>query len=224
MSTLIGSIIGKVEATITPYLPLIREWCAYAYAYAEEDKKRLEQAIYAYMPMLTLAGICTHLLEYKYTPPLQLVLASSFVWYWAYGIHRLHHHLPSTGIFSYLNPHMAIHHSHVTLPRWLELTVETLHNIFWFFLLYLLQEYTNIHIAPTSIVVLSMLVYSSVHVINYSIFGSEKHRRQHENPDVNFGPDFLDHVFGTNSDEEFEDMNHFIPNFLVSTFLIYYLR
>lgn len=206
------NIKNKVNTVIQPYVTLLKE-----------DNERLNKAATSYLPMLAIAGICTQALEYKYTPQLQLILASLFVWYWAYGIHRLHHHLPSKGLFLYLNPHMAIHHSHIKfLPRWLELIVETIHNIFWFFLLYLIQECTNIHVAPTSIIILSMLVYSSVHVINYSMFGSEKHRQQHENPDVNFGPDFLDHAFGTNSDEEFENMSHFIPNFLVSTLLIYY--
>ena len=185
------------------------------------DSRGLYTAFNAYFPVNLVTGLCCLYLEYGKTPILHLMAGGSFTWFWAYWIHRLHHNLPSTGIGFYLNPHISIHHSHEkTLPRWLDLFVETIHNIVWFFFLYLLQELTQIHIVPTSIIVLSMLVYSSVHVINYSMFGSEKHRRQHEIPDSNYGPDFLDHVFGTNSDPDFEDMSHFIPNSILSTLLI----
>jgi len=189
-----------------------------------DDKKRLWLSLRAYLPVSIVTAACTYFLEYTRTPDLHLITGSMFTWFWAYGIHRLHHSIPSTGIFYYLNPHMSIHHSHVKiLPRWLELTVETLHNSVWFFLLYLLQEVTDLHLVPNSIILMAMLVYSTVHVINYTMFGSEKHKEQHRNPDVNYGPDFLDHVFGSNSTEEFEDMSHFIPNSILSALAIRYM-
>lgn len=181
----------------------------------------LYAAFKAYFPVTLTTGICSLYLEYGKTPMLQLLTAATFTWLWAYWIHRLHHNIPSSGICFYLNPHISLHHSHTkTLPRWLELIIETGHNSVWFLYLYILQEITQIHIVPPSMILLSMLVYSSVHVVNYSMFGSEKHRRQHEVPDSNYGPDFLDHIFGTNSDPEFEDMAHFIPNSILSTLLI----
>jgi hypothetical protein len=39
----------------------------------------------------------------------------------------------------------------------------------------------------------------------------------------NYGPDIIDHLFGTNDDETFEDFNHMIPNILVAFFLTWYL-
>ena len=190
----------------------------------ERDKKRLCMALRAYLPIFGVNAACIYFLESEHIPCLQLFTGSMFTWYWAYGIHRLHHNIESTGIFYYLNPHLSIHHSHEkVMPRLLELTIETLHNIVWFFLLYLLQELTGLHLVANTIIVMAMLVYSTVHVINYTMFGSEKHRAQHLNPDVNYGPDFLDHVFGSNSDEEFEDMSHFIPNSILSTLAIRYL-
>lgn len=190
----------------------------------ERDKQRVFRSLYAYAPLLTVSSICTCALE-PTTPILQLFTAGNVAWFWAYFIHRLYHYLPSTGLFYYINPHISIHHSHTkTLPRWLELIIETVQNIFWFSLLYILQEVTDIHIVPNSIILLSLCVYASVHNVNYSIFGSKKHREQHLNPDVNFGPDFLDHIFGTNATEEFENMAHFIPNTLLSYLLIVWLR
>jgi hypothetical protein len=182
------------------------------------------KALYAYGPVLYVTYICSLFLE-SATPLLQLRTGCIFIWFWAYFIHRLYHILPSTGIFRYINIHLSLHHDHEkVLPRPLELVLETFQNAIWFGILYVLQELTDIHIVPTSIIVFALLVYSSVHIINYSVFGSEKHRQQHLLPNVNFGPDFLDHIFGTNSDPEFENMAHFIPNCILSCLAIKYWR
>lgn len=182
--------------------------------------KELYSAIYAYAPVLYVTYLCSLYLE-PATPLLQLRTGCIFIWYWAYFIHRLYHILPCTGIFRYINIHLSLHHAHEkVMPRALELALETFQNAIWFGILYVLQELSDIHIVPTSIIVFSVLVYTSVHIINYSVFGSEKHRLQHLHPDTNFGPDFLDHVFGTNSDPEFENMAHFIPNSILASLAI----
>jgi hypothetical protein len=73
------------------------------------------------------------------------------------------------------------------------------------------------------------LLYISVHIINYSIFHtSEKHIKHHITSNKtlspqNYGPDFIDHIFGTNSDEEFENYNHILPNILISFIITYYI-
>uniref|UniRef100_A0A6C0L6T1 Fatty acid hydroxylase domain-containing protein n=1 Tax=viral metagenome TaxID=1070528 RepID=A0A6C0L6T1_9ZZZZ len=186
------------------------------------EENEIYAAMRAYSPALTVTFLCSWFLEPN-TPLLQLQTGCGFIWFWAYFIHRLHHNLPSTGIFRYLNIHLSLHHSHEKeLPRLLELIMETMQNAVWFGILYAIQEFTDVHLVPRSIVLLGMLVYTSVHVINYSVFGSEKHREQHAQPHVNYGPDFLDHAFGTNSDASFEDMSHFIPNSILSTALIKY--
>lgn len=186
----------------------------------QEDE--IYAATCAYSPALFVTFLCSWFLEPN-TPLLQLQTGCGFIWFWAYFIHRLHHNLPSTGIFRYLNIHLSLHHSHEKeLPRYLELILETVQNAVWFGILYVIQEVTDIHLVPRSIVLLGMLVYTSVHVINYSVFGSAKHREQHAQPYVNYGPDFLDHAFGTNSDPSFEDMSHFIPNSILSAALIKY--
>ena len=190
-----------------------------------KDKERIYRLLPAYLPVWLVTGLCSFFLEYQHTPYLQLLTGGSFIWFWAYGIHRIHHSIPSTGIFYYLNPHISIHHSHTKVfPRWLEMAIETLHNIAWFLFLYIIQEVSNIHIVPNSIIAVSTLVYISVHYFNYSLFESKKHKAQHLNPHVNYGPDFLDHVFGTNSDDDFEEMSHFIPNTIISAVLVHYIR
>lgn len=178
---------------------------------------------FKYVPQVFIFSICSIILEYPTTPILQLITGIVFIWYWVYFMHRLHHNIPSTGPFYYFNYHVAIHHAKVkVLPRPVELMLEAVQDLVWFFYLYLIQEITNIHIVPNKILLLSATLFTSVHIITYSIVGSEKHGLQHLNPDCNFGPDFLDHIFGTNSDDTFEDMTHYIPNTLILASLIYY--
>jgi hypothetical protein len=189
------------------------------------DIIKLIHSTMAYGPVNLTTILCAYAVEYKTTPLLQIYVGTLFIWIWVYFIHRLHHNIPSTGIFYYLNPHISFHHAEVkTIPKWLDLTIETLQNIMWFVPLYLLQEFTDIHIVPTNIILLSMLVYVSVHIVNYSMLGSDKHARQHKNPHSNYGPDFLDHMFGTNSDDTFEDMIGFIPNTILACLFILYIR
>ena len=189
----------------------------------EDTFAEIRHAALAYAPACTFISLCSFLLEPD-VPLLQLTTAGVFMFLWAYWIHRLWHSLPYTGVFYYLNPHLSIHHAEEKhLPRWLDIAIEALQNLFWFVPLYILQECTQIHIVPPSIIWFGALVYASLHLVNYTLFTFDKHVAQHKDPNVNFGPDILDHIFGTNSDPTFELMHHFIPNALASYLLIRYI-
>ena len=69
-----------------------------------------------------------------------------------------------------------------------------------------LQYITGIWIVPVWIVVFYAIVWTSTHIINYSIVGSETHRNHHRHVHTNFGPDTMDHLFGTNYDDTMEDI------------------
>jgi hypothetical protein len=43
-------------------------------------------------------------------------------------------------------------------------------------------------------------------------------------PNKNLAPDSLDHLFGTNSDEEVEDQNNTIPNMIVCFLMVYAIK
>jgi hypothetical protein len=130
---------------------------------------------------------------------------------WLYWSHRLLHWIPRDSLF--LNPvfHIWGHHG-VPKPisnRTLELFAETAwEGFFWIIVPIWLQWITRIHVIPTSIVLLSSLMWISIHVIQYSIVGSETHSRHHRDTRVNYGPDILDHLFGTNYDETHEDTTY----------------
>ena len=216
VKTLILDLYNHFSPHLDKYVPQIK-------TLIQDLQNDFGPCLYNYVPQMVVYSICCFFLEYPNTPFLQLTCGNMFVWFWIYFIHRWFHTLPSTGIFYYINWHMAFHHAKdKPLTRPIELIVEFLQNVVWVFYLYFLQELTGIHIVPTKIIVLGAFLLASVHIITYSIFGSEKHAMQHLHPDFNFGPDYLDHLFGTNYDKAFEDMTHYIPNTLIITALIYF--
>jgi hypothetical protein len=71
------------------------------------------------------------------------------------------------------------------------------------------------------------LLYSTVHNINYSYFKvNNVHKLHHEHVMTNIGPDLCDIIFGTThpDNEEVEDTNHYIPNVILITILILWLK
>jgi len=143
--------------------------------------------------------------------PLAVILGIFFLHVWVYWTHRLLHILPPSN----LNTHIRFHHELAgdkSIPRWLELTFETITDLGMILSFGLVQWATGVHVIPTSCIVLFAITYSSVHLVNYSIIGSIDHRRHHLTMNKNFGPDVVDHMFGTNYDDTFEDWEPFVPN------------
>jgi hypothetical protein len=77
------------------------------------------------------------------------------------------------------------------------------------------------------ILIFFILFYSSVHNINYSILHvNNVHRLHHEFTNTNVGPDFLDIIYNTKhlSEKCVENTNHYIPNIIISTFIVLILQ
>ena len=122
---------------------------------------------------------------------------------------------------------MNFHHDHHEKQSYLEkyanLFIECLSNILFFVLFYYLQWFLSIDYVPTIIIFYYGFIYTSIHIVNYSLLNaSSSHVEHHENKVCNFGPDLLDHLFSTNCDKTIENYNHIIPNILVS-FIVTYL-
>lgn len=82
-------------------------------------------------------------------------------------------------------------------------------------------DYINI---PLNILI--FMFYTSVHYINYSALHiNNVHELHHKNVFKNMGPDFCDVLFGTKYEIEntIENTDHYIPNILISIFIIYTL-
>ena len=118
-----------------------------------------------------------------------------------YFFHRfMFHNIP-------LNPHLTVHHEkQFNISRYLELTIDfTSETLILGAILLSVQVFTP------SVVILLLLFFGITHLFIYSILGSATHKKHHEDPTKNFGPDFLDHLFGTNAGPEYEDILQNIP-------------
>lgn len=117
-----------------------------------------------------------------------------------------------------------MHHSprrHIS--KVLDISFDALEITFSTCILLFLQELFGVYILTHSLAFMLTLYYISTHSINYSLIGSPFHQKHHTERDVNFFPDILDHTFGTNATDEFEDMSHMIPNILLSFLVTYCL-
>ena len=153
----------------------------------------------------------------KNISPLYTLFCIFFMQFYSYIIHVLFHIIP------YVRETHLVHHEGKIISKELDLIYETLLNIFFFGLLYFFQELTNIKIVPKILIIYIGLVYTSGHIINYSIFKvNDIHEKHHLKEDniykYNFGPDIIDHIMGTSYNNEYEDLRHVYPNLLLSYF------
>jgi len=161
----------------------------------------------------------------------QLLYPSYSIWFiylqsfciniWVYLIHRASHLLPNIP----LNYHLYSHHNKLfNLPRPLELVCEFFTNFSWFLLILLLKTVFDLKFISTSLVLFIGLWYSSVHVVNLSLFPHMEHKLHHSDYTVNFGPPYIDYLFGTLQVEDGYTADYEIPNGIASFAIVYALR
>lgn len=169
---------------------------------------------------ITAFGVCAIIVTFPDRSPISALIGSGLMALNYYFSHRILHCFPGP-----MNFHLNMHHEKAGLPRWLELAIEgVLEFVYFMFFPILLQTVFGDWIIPFSIILLLSLTYTSYHIYNYSILGSKDHSRHHMNPETNFSPNFLDHLFGTNFDEEHEDLNPGIVNVIACTLIVLYLK
>ena len=143
------------------------------------------------------------------------------LFFYSYFAHRIIHLLPEN-----INPHL-IHHNNKQMSRVMNLTIEMLTNTLMFFILYIFQKIINITILPNMLILYYGIIYTSIHIINYSIFGNNHHKKHHESVNktqhYNYGPDTIDHIFETNFDDSWENFVHMLPNILISYIICSYI-
>ena len=148
---------------------------------------------------------------------LQLIFLSN----WVYWVHRLSHNLPN----SLLNYHLYSHHNKALhLPRHIELAFEFFTDLSWFgilLLLNLLLKYIcNISFLSNTLILFIGIWYSSVHVLNLSLFNDHVHKYHHKDSNYNYGPPYIDFMFGTLQMDDSYTTNSEITNGLVVFFLL----
>ena len=142
---------------------------------------------------------------------------------WVYFIHRGLHVLPKWGVLEYLNTHMNFHHQEdKPLSRPIELFFEVLTDLGMNLLVIPIQYMIGLNVIPLPCILLFTFAYTSIHLFNYSIIGSLFHRRHHLTVNKNFAPDAMDHILGTNYNDEYEDLVPMTLNVLISCGILYY--
>lgn len=165
------------------------------------------------------------LLAYPDRNLIQITNGVMFVQFWIYFVHRLGHSYPKDGILGMLNTHWQFHHQHnKLLDRRVELIIEMFTDLAMNFTLLLIQWLTGVWFVPFSLILYNAVIYTSVHIINYSIIGSDTHKKHHLNHDTNYGPDTMDHIFSSSEDGDYEDMKPIIINTCVALGLVYFLK
>jgi sterol desaturase/sphingolipid hydroxylase (fatty acid hydroxylase superfamily) len=177
------------------------------------------------VPTIFVIWICSIFLAYPDRNLVQITVGVIFVEFWIYFIHRLGHSMPKDGILGMLNTHWQFHHQHhKLLDRRVELIIEMFTDLSMNFTLLGIQWLTGVWFVPFSIILYHALVYTSVHIINYSMVGSETHKKHHLNHDTNYGPDTMDHIFASSEDGELEDMTPILINAFLGFGLVFYLK
>ena len=150
-----------------------------------------------------------------FTIPFELV--SMYCHY--YFFHRLLHIFPDFP----LNLHTQVHHIKLyEIDRSWELFIDFLFEMFCFCgLPLIIQHYIGYRIFSPSVVIMITLTMTFGHIINYSIFGSnEIHQTHHRNTNFHYGPDFMDHLFGTAINDHEDGNMHIMPIIMATCFTL----
>jgi sterol desaturase/sphingolipid hydroxylase (fatty acid hydroxylase superfamily) len=158
--------------------------------------------------------------------PLITFLSVFILAFYVYFIHVLFHNIPKS-----FNPHLMFHHDNHNktnnswydyIHLWINFIVETIINIMFFVIFYLIKEFLNLSFIENIVIFYFCLVYTSTHMINYSLFhlgGVHRLHHSREKNNCNYGPDIIDKIMNTSCTNNYEDLNHIIPNSVVSYLL-----
>ena len=152
--------------------------------------------------------------------PLTTFLSVIILAFYVYFIHVLFHNIPKN-----LNPHLIFHHDKENnvndslYRRIFNFLIETIVNIMFFVIFYLIKEALQLRFIENIIIFYFGLVYTSTHMINYSLFHLGNIHKLHHSSEINicnYGPDIIDKIMNTSCTNDYEDLNHIIPNCIVS--------
>ena len=93
-----------------------------------------------------------------------------------------------------------IHHKNKKITKIINLTIECLTNASFFYIVIFISKFYRISIFPNMLILYYGIIYVSVHIINFSLFGNDAHKKHHNekyNKYYNYGPDSIDHIMNT---------------------------
>ena len=123
-----------------------------------------------------------------------------------------------------MNLHISWHHDKtVSMSRPLELTMEFFTNMSWFFYLLLFQWICNVQYLSNTLILFIGLWYSSIHLLNLTIFKSNEHIIHHMERKYNYGPPYMDLLFGTLKQSDDEPNKYEFVNGIVIFCILYFM-
>lgn len=189
------------------------------------DKANILDWLRHYGVPILAAGAFATVATYPDAGFFRTMIGLSIMYFWVYFVHRALHFLPTEGPLRYLNTHWIFHHQPLKiLPRWFELFLEAINDMGMSLSFLVVQYITGTRFVPLSLILFYGIWFTSVHIVNYSIIGSQVHRDHHKNVGTNFGPDVIDQMFGTNHEATREDLMLLSPNIIISFAIVYVLK
>lgn len=153
----------------------------------------------------------------------------------SYFLHLFSHfNTPIINILS--NTHTKYHHSKEK-NKYIDLITEFLVNFFVYgsvlFYLIIIYFYPTQNIIHFRVLLMYSLFYTSIHILDYTLGDSDIHKMHHKeveenNRICNLGPDFIDKMFSTHCNNQYENTNKYTINliiiFVVLQFSSFYLK
>jgi hypothetical protein len=181
-------------------------------------KEKLLQIFKVQMICIFLFSLFSVLLTYKKTNPILSTISISIILFLSYLIHII----VSLDKFKNISPHLIFHHNDDENINKNYLFIECINNIFIFIVIYFINYYLLFGFIPNILIFYLATIYVTYHLINYSLLNlSPSHILHHKYIHCNYSPDFFDHLFGTNCDDQVENFDSMIPNVVFAFFLTY---
>jgi hypothetical protein len=182
---------------------------------------RIVEFLHSYGPAELLTIALTSILALpNYSIP-SIIFQVFALQFHMYIFHVLLHRMPEDLPFTF-NTHLLLHHrKHFYISRTIELMIEAVGNFSFIFMILPVQYMLNLKIFSTSIVLSGALLYTMMHIIQYSIFTDVHHSLHHVHETCNYEPEIMDTFFGTRCepDTPYKDMSIEIPYILI-TFVV----
>jgi len=177
--------------------------------YKTDYNYTLFSGIYSFLLLLSVGSLLSLYLVYPAYSPFSIGLQLTGVNLWVYLIHRICHSLPNQ-VWNY---HIYSHHNKLLgLSRPVELICEFFTDFSWFLLLLGIKLFFQFDWLSTSIILFVGIWYSTVHVLNLSLGNYIEHKLHHVNHEYNYGPPYMDFLFGTLKVDKDYTSDFEIPN------------
>lgn len=165
------------------------------------SKEPTKNFLYNQVLILLIIVLFGTVLTYKKISPIQTVFAVNLYFFCIYIFHR----------FSSYKKNMKYYLFKSDKP-----VLNIMSYSFLVFLIYLVQKISEFDFIP-----LPLLLFLYIITITANIFNGKQPNKNLKN--CNYGPDTLDHLFGTNCNEKFINYSLYIPNIIFSFMVVSYL-